>query len=760
MNLNYSLQQLAKITNGLVIGDKNAIVNQIVIDSRRPILNEKTMFIALKGQKVDGHRYCNSFLSEGGEVVLVEKVQDIESSNQLVVKDAVLALQLIAQYHRSQFNIPVIGITGSNGKTMVKEWLFHTLKSKFIICRSPKSYNSQIGVPLSILELNSSHTLAIFEAGISRPNEMQKLEQMIQPTLGIFTGIGDAHQFNFNSIEEKQNEKFKLFQNVNTLIQSEEEFKKCNIPFNDIASIKNANLVYKTAIALGLNEIEVFDKFRTLPTVSMRLERMQGVNGNVIINDAYTLDDSALEIGISYLNKVSEKNTRDRVVIIASRNDVGLSAESIALLNSNAVDKIVLIGAVENELIKLIAQYSSSIEFIKSNMSFSNSNILITGTREAKLETVVAKYLAKKHITKLSINLSGVANNLEVYRSKIEDKVMVLAMVKAQSYGGGIIEMAQFLETQHINYFGVAYSDEGMMLRENGISTPIIVMNPEASAFDDIIDYKLEPSIYSLDILDQFISALIRKGVEAYPIHLKCDTGMNRLGFVKSDLDELIAQLKAQPEVFVKSVFSHLAVADDPQENEFTKLQIIRFKEFSHILKSNLGYSFIEHIANSAGALNNPNSHLDMIRLGIGLYGLMDNTKGQLEEVLEFETEVSQIKDVSPGDSVGYGRSFYATEPMKVAIIPVGYADGLRRALSNGEWNVLINGVNAPIVGNICMDMCMVDVSNLHGKVGDKVQIFGAENSVMKMAERLHTIPYEIISSISSRVHRVYLGLT
>jgi len=759
MKLNYTLKQLAEITNGLIIGDETSVIDRIVIDSRRPIINQNTLFVALKGYTIDGHEFCESFVSNSGGAVLVETEQKGLKSSQLIVNDTVLALQLIAKHYREQFNIPVIGITGSNSKTTVKEWLFHTLKSKFNICRSPKSYNSQLGVALSVFELNSSHTLAIFEAGISYGNEMQQLEGIIKPTIGIFTGLGDAHQENFTSIEHKRIEKFKLFDNVNTLIQNDDELINLDIPFTDLASSRNANLVFKTAMHFGIDKHEILNQLAKLPPISMRMERMEGVNGNVIINDAYTLDDKSLEIGVNYLNNISEGSKRTKIIIIAPKEGTVLSNNSIKLLNSEAIDKVILIGGSSTKLIKLQANYLNVEAFIGDDVRFNNSNILITGARDTKLGRVVTKYLVKKHITKLTINLPAICDNLNFYRTKLKKETLILAMVKAQSYGGGIVQIAQFLETQHVNYFGVAYSDEGVVLRNNGIGKPIIVMNPEADAFNDIIDYELEPSIYSLEILDEFISALIRKNINSYPIHLKVDTGMNRLGFVEQDLNELTAHLNAQHEVFVKSVFSHLAVADNLVETKFTERQIITFKDFSNRLKTSLGYSFLEHIANSASTLNYPNSHFDMVRLGIGMYGLMNDYQDSLETVLSFETQISQIKEIYKGGSVGYGRSFIADTDMKIAVVPVGYADGLRRELSNGKWSFVINGQMAPIIGNVCMDMCMIDISNLKCMVGDQVQIFGEHNSVSKMAKVLNTIEYEIISLISSRVHRVYLGL-
>ena len=760
MNLDYTIKQLAKITNGQIEGDEEQVVNQIIIDSRNPTITSQSLFVALKGNKTNGHNYCENFIDKGGKLLLVSNHQkSIKNKNitQLIVKDTLLALQLIAKHHRQQFNIPVIGITGSNGKTTVKEWLFHVLKSQFTICRSPKSYNSQIGVALSVLELNSNHNLGIFEAGISKVDEMESLESIIKPTIGIFTGIGDAHQQNFNSIEQKQLEKFKLFKSVKQLIKYQEKLDKFAIPFSDLAAQQNANLVYQTSKYLNIGENKIKKSLSTLPSISMRMERMEGKNGNIIINDAYTLDEKSLEIGIRYLNQISKNKKHRKVLIISPLADYNFSEKTESLLNSDNIDDIYLIGKDKIKLSKVKSVSSNVNEFLNKNIKLKNSTILITGTREAKLERIVSAYLVKNHITKLKVNLTAIHHNLNFYRSKLNQSTLILAMVKAQSYGGGIVEMAQFLETQHINYFGVAYADEGVTLRENGITKPIIVMNPESDAFNDIITNKLEPSIYSLEILDQFISTLIRHNIKAYPIHLKLDTGMNRLGFLKTDLNELTAQLKVQPEVYIKSVFSHLSVADNLEEEAFTNKQIKRFKSYSNQIQKELGYSYIEHIANSSATLNYSNSHFNMVRIGIGMFGLVDGIyKNHLEDVLTFETQISQIKQISKGDSVGYGRTFIAKSQITIAIIPVGYADGLRRELSQGKWQFIINKQSAPIIGNICMDMCMIDITNLDCEVGQSVQIFGRENSIVKMSKLLNTIPYEIISSISNRVHRIY----
>jgi alanine racemase len=755
MNLNYTLSELVLITNGRLKGAEGKQVQSIVIDSRSPTIGLNTMFVALTGNKTNGHDYCKSFIINGGQLLLVSEEQKLPNVNQIIVKDTLVALQKIAEHHRQQFNIPVIGITGSNGKTTVKEWLFHALKKDFTICRSPKSYNSQIGVALSVLELNLSHTLAVFEAGISQPGEMDKLESIIKPTIGIFTGIGDAHQQNFKSVSDKKTEKFKLFKSVIKLVENQSKLIDFDMPFMDLASKKNANLVYKCGLELGLNDNKLKESLKNLPTISMRMERMEGKNGNVIINDAYTLDEKSLEIGINYLNTIS--GTKDKVLIIAPHENTHFSNEIVALLNSLSDFTIVLIGTSNSYVKNVSFKYKSVDYYTESQKEFTNSVLLITGSRASQLEKLLPSLIAKKHITKLNIDLTAMRHNLNHYRSLLGSKTMILAMVKAQSYGGGIIEIAEFLETEKVNYFGVAYADEGVVLRDSNIELPILVMNPEPEAFDDIIDHKLETSIYSLELLDQFITALIRRDIKSFPIHLKLDTGMNRLGFIEPEINELIAQLNAQPEVYIKSVFSHLSVSNDTLESDFTLTQIEKFKDLSKRLKIGLNYSFLEHITNSAGIINYPQSHFDMVRLGIGMYGLIKDFSNELESVLSFQTQISQIKSICKNDSVGYGRTYKAKFDTTVAIVPVGYADGLRRALGEGKWSFLINDQLAPIIGNICMDMCMVDVTNLNCKPGDTVEIFGKQNTVFQMAKTLSTIPYEIISSISSRVHRVYL---
>ncbi len=755
MNLNLSLIQIANITKGTLIGPEDLVINNVVIDSRSPLIDEQTLFIALEGYHTSGHQFCNDFISKGGQVVLVSEKQNLTNNFQIIVKDTLQALQAIAKHHRSQFDIPVIAITGSNGKTIVKEWLYHVLKDDFNVCRSPKSYNSQIGVPLSVLQLNKNHQLAIFEAGISKPNEMERLENIIQPTIGVFTGIGDAHQQNFESLEQKKSEKIKLFKNIDVLIEDDEnDLLPYTIPFNDKASQQNARLVFKTAITF-INPLSLIEKMSTLPKISMRLEKMEGKNNNIIINDAYSLDETSLEIGLQFLK--TEAKNKHKVLFIAPSSNFEFTNRILTTLNSDLVDEIVFIGTHHIESNHKTHSFKSIEDYKHNALRFENSALLFTGSRSQKIEQLIPDFLAKNHITKLNIDLSAIKHNLSYFKINLAPQTHILAMVKAQSYGGGIVEMAKFLEQQHINYFGVAYADEGATLVQNEITTPILVMNPEQDAFNTIIDNNLEPSIYSIDLLDKFISFLILKGIKRYPIHIKLDTGMHRLGFTKHQIDDLTNTLNSQPEVYVKSVFSHLAVADDLTEDEFTKHQINLFETLTEKIQNILGYDFIKHISNSIGVINYPNANFDMVRIGIGLYGLIEQISNQTQNALSFTTQISQIKTIIKSDSVGYGRVFVAEKDTTIAIIPVGYADGLRRALSQGKWDLIINGKHAPIIGNICMDMCMVDISNIDCKVDDNVEIFSNHQSIFKMAKQLNTIPYEIISSISSRVHRVYV---
>lgn len=799
MRLNLSIKTICSITGAALIdptetSSKFSIQN-IVIDSRAPHINSDTLFVLFQGNKTKGGKYVPQFQEKGGQIVLTAEKLDRNDLVQLVVESPLRALQAIAKYHREQFNIPVIGITGSNGKTTVKEWLYHVLKKDYTIVRSPKSYNSQIGVALSVLEMDESHNLALFEAGISQPGEMEHLQRMIQPTIGVFTGIGDAHNngFPFENPEEiKKAEKFLLFKEVKELIEyngagytytnrqsglvktyesnrnngrlaitGAKEFDFA-LERNDKASEINASLVVLTASLLNLKNTNWLKSVETLPAISMRLEKMTGLNGNLLINDVYSLDEKSLEIGLQYL----DVNKEGKATAIFIAEDGGLATKESSILNHLAVirkqigvGKVVYFGTAQiAEGFNFVDNhYASVTDYASQPINIENTAILFTGSRNSHLEVVVNAFTAKKHITRLVVNLMAVRKNLTFYRKQLSDKTGVLAMVKAQSYGSGILEMARLLEQENVNYFGVAYADEGVVLRKGGIKTPILVMNPEPAAFDDMIDHELEPSIYSPQLLNAFIHQLILRQKRNYPIHLKLDTGMNRLGFRKADFKGLTDTLSTQPEVFVQSVFSHLSVADMPEEKNYTEAQIDRFIEQTQIIEEAIGYSFLRHLANSAGTLYYPNAHFDMVRVGIGLFGLVGEQETDFEPVLALKSRVSQIRRILPGESVGYSRAFKADKETTIAIVPVGYSDGLRRALGNGKWSVVVNDKHYPIIGNVCMDMCMIDLGKDLVEVGDDVELFGPNNSIYQMSKVMQTIPYEIISSISSRVQRIYV---
>ncbi|MFK8039116.1 MAG: alanine racemase [Crocinitomicaceae bacterium] len=757
MNLNYSITTIAKQMNARIIGSSNLLVRNVSIDSRSPLVDSETLFFALQGKNNDGHQFTEHFIISGGKMVVVEQEQKQLKCTQLVVEDTLKALQVLATYHRSQFNIPVIGITGSNGKTTVKEWLYHVLKKDFRIIRSPKSYNSQIGVPLSILEMTEKHELAIIEAGISMPNEMVKLEKIIQPTIGVYTGIGDAHQEHFKSLKEKEANKLMLFKNVDKPFSIKEIDPKIEIPFHDEASVFNANLVKSVALSLKVDDIELEESLKTLPFISMRMERMEGTNENILINDTYSFDEKGLEIALQSMNL--ETGIKKKILIVAPNSSYEPGVFFRTIVEANHIDEVIWISTIAFP-IKIetkVRCFKSVEEFIQAAVNFEKSMLLFSGARQMRLEKSIPFYQLKKHITRLEIDLKAIRKNLDFYKSKLNKKEKILAMVKAQSYGSGSIEMSKFLANEGVDALGVAYADEGVLLRNKGINLPILVLNPENGAFDNIIDNNLEPSIYGHNILNQLLHQIILRGRKRIPIHIKVDTGMHRLGFLEHELPELISTLNTQPEVYVKAVFSHLATADDLNENEFTNTQIHKFNKMCDEIEAGIGYSFIKHLSNTASIINHPAAHFDMVRIGIGLFGISNSKSLPLKNALFFKSQISQIKWVPKGDSIGYNRDFKADKRIKIGIVPVGYADGLSRQLSNGVWHIKVNEDLVPIIGAICMDMCMVDLSKCNCQEGDIVEIFGWGQSLKQMALKLNTIPYEVISSISSRVHRVYI---
>ncbi len=630
------------------------------------------------------------------------------------------------------------------------------------VLRSPKSYNSQLGVALSLLELHAECDVAIIEAGISMPNEMEQLEQMIQPTIGILTTIGRAHEENFQSHDDYLDEKLKLFVrvqhtfypgNIHLSLERDSRIKGISlhierykkelswIPFDDKASLNNALLVIAVAKLFLKDNKHLKESIQSLPRLALRMETFEGINGNTIINDTYNLDLDALTLSLEYQMQVS--GTRDRVVII------GLDAE-----NENKRSKVEQIAMSFNPSHLYILRGNGQV-----STNFKDSVILFKGTRKADMQHLAKQYRLKNHKTFVEINLSALLHNIVQFKQNLNPETKLLAMVKSESYGSGLLKMATFLEQHGINYLGVAYVDEGVELRKQGIQVPILVMNAEEEGFEDCIQYQLEPAIYSFHQLDQFIKELILQGKSDYPIHLKIDTGMKRLGFGLHEMTRVCEIIKAQPEIRVQSVYSHLADSDNRRDKRFTEYQLQQFNQAIYILSQQLTHSFDKHILNSEGVANYPEAQYDMVRIGIGMYGISNNPlfKQKLRPVLRWNSSISQLKIVKKGESVGYNRAFIGEKETKIAIIPVGYADGFKRILGNGKGGVIIHGTFCQTVGRVCMDMIMVDVTKLNVKEGDPVSIIDeSKQSIEKFAALSETIPYEIMTSISKRVHRIY----
>lgn len=824
MNLPYSIEDIIELSDGSLIqsGNESQEVQTLLIDSRRVSNPKQSIFIAVKGDRHDGHNFISEAYQKGIRAFMVD--QDIELN---LIKDAwvikvpksLLALQLLAHKHRNRFNFPVIGITGSNGKTIVKEWLYQLIKEEFNVVKSPKSYNSQVGVPLSVWQAEEEHNFGVFEAGISKPGEMGALEFMIKPTIGIFTNLGSAHDEDFKNWDEKAKEKLRLFENaesliycrdflpvhntlnqkthykqlktftwskklpadlmigkinktdVNSLIQAvyKNEFIKITVPFNDDASIENCITCWATLLHLGYQNEWIDKRMKSLAPIAMRLELKEGLNNCSVINDYYNSDFGSLEIALDFM--VQQKQQPHKTIILSDILQSGKSDEelyqSVAnLLAAKGIHKIIGIGKNIIEQRSLFPEsakfFTTTNDFIQGiDLSlFKNETILLKGARPFGFERISTLFQKRVHETVLEINLNAIINNLNYYKSQLGAKTKVMAMVKAFSYGSGSFEIANVLQYNHLDYLAVAYADEGVELRRAGITLPIMVMNPEQQSYELMIQNKLEPEIYSFKVFDLFVKALKRSGHEGapYPVHIMIDTGMHRLGFEEPDLHKLIIQIKNNKLIKVKSVFSHLATADEPIHRLFTKDQIALFDELSQKVCENLGGNIIRHISNSAGALAFPEGQFDMVRLGIGMYGIsaFGEHQSKLEPVSELKTTISQIKNVPAHDSVGYSRMEMPTKDIVIATVPIGYADGLRRSLGRRKGYMIINGEKAPIVGNVCMDMCMLDITHIDAEEGDEVIVFGSELPIQQFAKLMDTIPYEALTGISPRVKRVY----
>jgi len=764
LNLAIDVSRLIQISKAEVVGSIPAdlLLNSISVDTRKIIDGSQVVFYALQGEFKDGNEFIKDAYSKGVRVFVVTKKPNTPLENVcfLVVKDALTALQSLAKFHRDQFQFPVIAITGSVGKTTTKEWLYHLLSTQYRIIRSPKSYNSQLGVALSLLELNDDCDVAIIEVGISRPGEMEVQEQMVSPDIAVLTNIGTAHLENFKDFSHLCMEKSMLFSrskkiflgpgiqlgdfpflNEGDIINMDSEELR-SLPFDDAASKMSATIAIAIAKFLKVPIEKIRAAIPSLPRLAMRLETYEGVNNNLIINDTYNLDLEALKHSLEF--QASIANKRPRVLII------GLHEQDSPML-----EKIYSIAKSFN--LNEIHVVNSGDE---PSFTFENSVVLIKGTRKSNMQKWAMHLKLRKHKTQIEINLSAVRHNLVEYKESLHKETKILVMVKAQAYGSGLVRIAQFIEKTGVDYLGVAYVDEGVELRKAGVLLPILVMNAEEEAFGDCINYNLEPAIYSFEQLDALLHQLIAQSKEGFPVHLKFDTGMNRLGFLPNEVRKLVDIIRSQPEICIKSVYSHLAESDNKENQRFTLDQIERFSSSCEQIKTAINQPFLRHILNSDGIVNFASNQFDMVRMGIGVFGISTNPvwKKKLQAVIAWKSTISQLKKVSKGQSVGYNRTFIAPTDLTIAVIPVGYGDGYRRSLSNGKGGVFIQGVFCPTVGNVCMDMIMVDVTHVKAKSGDEVEIIGSNQGVEELAIQMGTIPYELLTGISQRVHRSYMN--
>lgn len=819
----YTIHQIAKWTGAtaqLKLPDEE--ISDLITDSRKIRNSDRAMFIALEGHNHDGHTFIKGLIEKGVRNFLLRYVPEgLEKTeaNFLLVPDVLASLQSMATAIRTASEAQIIAVTGSNGKTIIKEWLFHLLNSQARTYRSPKSYNSQLGVPLSVWPLSPMAQLGIFEAGISEPGEMERLEKILKPDIGIFSNIGSAHDANFASRKEKVLEKSKLFKDCKKVIYCSDHTELCEgidqlpdaskwlswsesdtnadlyikgihkspdgsriegryqgldleieIPFSDAASCENAIHCWLCCLELKVDNTVLKQAFLELPSIAMRLEMKSSKWGSIFISDVYNSDPESLTIAFDFLHQ--QAPGRKKVLIISDLLQSGLENEVLytqvaKMIASHGIDTIHAIGkdiSAQPELFEglNITFYPGTDDFVDKldSLDLTDTAILLKGARHYRFEKIAAKLEVKSHETTLNIHLNNMVENLNEFRKRIGKEVKVMAMVKAFSYGSGSFEIASLLEYHKVDYLAVAYTDEGVELRKAGIQLPIMVLNPEPASFADVVEYQLEPEIYGLDMLYAFDQALGDMGADAnYPIHIKLETGMHRLGFEESDLDELIEHLKGSSNIRVVSAFSHLAASDEMSKEDFTRGQIETYRSMSDRLAEELDYPFLRHILNSDGILHYPDAQFDMVRLGIGLYGITSNLEARrkLKVVSELKATVSQVKYLKPGDKVGYGLSFTADRDMKIATITIGYADGFRRSLSNGRGRVWIAGKLHRVIGRVCMDMCMVDVSDSDVRQGDEVEIFGEHISVYELATDLDTIPYEVMTGISQRVKRKYI---
>lgn len=818
--MSYSLEKIASLIGAHCFGEGEAQIDWILNDSRSLAFPESTLFFALRSQRNDGHKYIPDLYRRGVRNFVVANLpenyeQKYSDAHFLRVVSPLKALQRLAERHREEYDLPVVGVTGSNGKTVVKEWLYQLLSGSRNVTRSPRSYNSQVGVPLSVWLLNSRSEVGVFEAGISQPGEMSALRAIIQPTIGVMTNLGPAHQENFSSLQEKCLEKLSLFKDCQVVVyeaddpvvsecvdqamlkgdhlawsrrdpnsplfirdvRKEETFTTVNytylgtdgsytLPFVDEASIQNSIHCLAVCLYLRLPAADIAARMSRLEPVAMRLEVKQGVRGCTLINDSYNSDINSLDIALDFMNRRPE--SRRRTLILSDILQSGMPVEELyakvaEMVNRRKVDRIIGVGPdimAQSQRFHMDKMFFVSSEaLLQSGMldKLSNEVILLKGSRKFNFEAISEHLSLKVHETTLEVNLEAIVRNLNYYRSFMKPETKMVCMVKASAYGAGSVEIAKTLQDHRVDYLAVAVADEGADLRKAGITGNIIIMNPEMSTFNMLFQYDLEPEVYSFALLEALIKAAEKEGITNFPVHLKLDTGMHRLGFdPEHDLPALIDRLQHQTALLPRSVFSHFVGSDSPDFDAFSAHQFELFDKASRQLQEAFPYKILRHICNSAGIERFPERHLDMVRLGLGLYGIDPIDNRVLNNVTTLKTTILQIHEVSPEDTVGYSRRGHLTRKSRIAAIPIGYADGIDRHLGCGHCYCLVNGQKAPYVGNICMDVCMIDVTDIDCKEGDTVEIFGDHLPVTVLSDVLGTIPYEVLTSVSERVKRVY----
>lgn len=822
--MTYTIERVATLIGAQRLGRAEARISFVLTDSRSLCFPEETLFFALRSNRNDGHQYISELYRRGVRCFVVEEVptqatNQFGDANFLVVSSTLQALQCLAQRHREAFNIPVVGITVSNGKTMVKEWLYQLLSPQMVITRSPRSYNSQIGVPLSVWLLNSHSQLGVFEAGISQKGEMQALHNIIRPTIAVLTNIGSAHEENFSSAEEKCREKLRLFKGAQVMVYNaddemvtrllnETEHKgerlawsvknhdaamritkidkqpthttihyiykggepNCfSLPFIDDASVCNSIICATVGLHLGLDASTLNLRMSKLEPVAMRLEVKEGLNGCTLINDSYNSDINSLNIALDFMNRRPDHNGQKRTLVLSDILQSGLPDKELYqevsnLAEQRGVQKFIGIGpkiCANKACIALPERYffNSVADFIRSDVfkTLHNEVVLLKGARSFGFDQLTEQMVKKVHETTLEVNLNAMVNNLNYYRSLMHPNTKLVCMIKADGYGAGAVEIAKTLQDHRADYLAVAVADEGATLRRNGITSNIMVMNPEMTAFKTIFDYDLEPEVYSFRLLEALIKAAEKEGITGFPVHIKLDTGMHRLGFdPDKDMPHLIERLHNQNALIPKSVFSHFAGADADEFDAFSQSQFERFDAGSKMLQAAFEHHILRHIDNSAGIEHFPQRQLDMCRLGLGLYGINPRNNAIINNVSTLRTTILQMREVKAGDTVGYSRRGTIEHNSVIAAIPIGYADGLNRKLGNRNGYCLVNNQPAQYVGNICMDVAMIDVTGIDCHEGDSVEIFGDNLPVTELSNVLQTIPYEVLTGISNRVNRVY----